>query len=34
MEEDKQWVYAETTNYILREGINSCVKGRDVEIDI
>jgi hypothetical protein len=34
VEEDKQWVYLESSNYVLHGGISNSVKGRGVDIDI
>jgi hypothetical protein len=34
VEENKQWVYVDTDIFAFREGISSCVKGREIEIDI
>jgi hypothetical protein len=34
VEQYTQWTYVEATNHLLREGIGSCVKGRQIDIDI
>jgi hypothetical protein len=34
VEQYTQWTYVEAANHLLREGISSCVKGRDIDIDI
>jgi hypothetical protein len=32
IEENKQWVYKKADEHLLRDGIASCVRGRDIDI--